>query len=168
MTRVRCMRWIAVLAIACAGWTGAVAQVDATAPMPSAPIPPMCPPDTRSLPLEALFGRWELRIDDQPGTAIVDMARHPDYAGVRGTLTREGSATPAQIAGDIDDEGLLAIDQSDDGHTINAVWSGTMQPGSCGKVFEGTWRKAADERGTHFVLRKLSSARGNTTPSTQQ
>jgi hypothetical protein len=160
------MRWMAILAVACAGWTGAAAQVDA--PQPSAPMPPQCPPDTQSLPLEALFGRWELHIDGQPGTAIVEMARHPDYAGVRGTVTREGAQAPSQIAGDIDDEGLLSIDQSDDGHTINAVWSGSMKPGSCGKVFEGTWRKAADESSTHFVLRKLSSARGNTTPSTQQ
>jgi hypothetical protein len=159
-------RWWAILVVACAAWTGALAQVNT--PMPSAPIPPECPSDTQSLPLEALFGRWELRIDGQPGTAIVEMARHPDYAGVRGTVTREGNPTPSQIAGDIDDEGLLSIDQSDDGHVINAVWSGSMKAGSCGRVFEGTWRKAADERGTPFVLRKLSSARGNTTPSTQQ
>jgi hypothetical protein len=141
-----------VLMAACAGCAGPASKVDAPLPAHAA-----CPPDAQSLPLEALFGRWELRVDGQPGVAIVDLARHPDYAGVRGTAVRDGGGR-SQLAGDINDEGLLTIDQSDDGHAISATWSGSLQAGSCGKVFEGTWRKASEEGGAHFVLRKLSPA----------
>ena len=37
---------------------------------------------------------------------------------------------------------------------ISAVWSGEMQPGSCGKEFKGTWRNAADDSTHPFVLNK--------------
>jgi hypothetical protein len=158
---MKALRWTALLTVALACSSGIRAQPSAA---PAAGADP-CPADAQSLPLEALFGRWELRVDGQPGVAIVEMARHPEYAGVRGTVAREGGGLPSQLAGDIDDEGLLTIDQSDDGHAISATWSGSVQSASCGKVFEGTWRKASDESGAHFVLRKLSSASGITKPT---
>lgn len=125
-----------------------------------------CPADARELPLQSLYGRWEARLDGAAATAIVQLGRHPDYAGVRGTITRhaaDGSARPevAQLAGDVDDDGALSIDESLDGRAISGVWAGTLQPGSCGREFRGTWRNAADESTHPFVLKKEGGMQGN-------
>ena len=98
---------------------------------------PGCPRQRRATcRVEALYGRWEARFDGMPGIARLQLAKHPDYAGVRGTITRDGGAASpsvAQLAGDIDDEGLLNIDESQDGRAISGVWLGELQAGSCGK-----------------------------------
>lgn len=141
-------RWCIALAVLAAGLAGANASAQLG-----------CPSDAQALPLVALFGEWEVRIDGDPAGAVVRLAQHPDYAGVRGRIERNGVA--AELAGDIDDEGLLTIDESQDGRSISATWSGALQPGSCGRVFEGTWRRAGDERTARFVLRKTAPATDN-------
>jgi hypothetical protein len=116
-----------------------------------------CPANGLDLPVEALYGNWQLRLEGVPGTAVVRFEKHPDYAGVRGTVRREDGANPAttaQLAGDIDNEGLLSIDESIDGHSISGVWLGELQPGSCGKAFKGTWRNALDDSTRPFILNK--------------
>ena len=121
---------------------------------------PACPANGRELPVGALYGQWEARIEGEPGIARVQLARHPEYEGVRGTITREGGGRPpsvAQLAGDIDDEGLLSIDESLDGRAISGNWLGELQPGSCGKEFKGTWRNASDDSTHPFVLNKTGS-----------
>jgi hypothetical protein len=121
---------------------------------------PDCPADARDLPLQSLYGRWEARFDGLPAVAVVQLGKHPDYAGVRGTITRNAGnagsakATVAQLAGDVDDEGALSIDESQDGHAISGVWSGKLQARSCGREFRGTWRNAADDSVHPFVLGK--------------
>ncbi|MCY1557041.1 hypothetical protein D9M68_938520 [compost metagenome] len=67
----------------------------------------------------------------------------------------------AQLAGDVDDDGALSIDESLDGRAISGVWAGTLQPGSCGREFRGTWRNAADESTHPFVLNKTGGTQGN-------
>jgi len=128
----------------------------------AAPRDPACPA-AQDLPPEALYGRWEARFDGQPTAAVVELAAHPDYAGVRGTIARAGTgarpATVAQLAGDLGDDGTLAIDESLDGRSISGVWVGTMAPGACGRVFQGTWRDAADESTHAFVLTKTDEAK---------
>ena len=121
--------------------------------------PPGCPATARDLPVEALYGNWQARFDGLPGAATVVLGKHPEYVGVRGTITRaagapSGNASVAQLAGDVDDEGQLAIDESLDGRSISGVWSGTLQPDSCGREFRGTWRNAADETTHPFTLKK--------------
>ena len=121
---------------------------------------PACPANGRELPVGALYGQWEARIEGEPGIARVRLARHPEYEGVRGTITRERGGRPpsvAQLAGDIDDEGLLNIDESLDGRAISGNWLGELQPGSCGKEFKGTWRNASDDSTHPFVLNKTGS-----------
>ena len=117
---------------------------------------PPCPANGRELAAVALYGQWEARFEGLPGTARVQLARHPEYEGVRGTITRDTGAKPtvAQLAGDIDDEGLLNIDESMDGQAISGNWLGELQPGSCGKEFKGTWRNASDDSTHAFVLSK--------------
>ncbi len=122
---------------------------------------PDCPTDARDLPLQSLYGRWEARFDGLPAAAVVQLSKHPDYDGVRGTITRNGAspgkARIAQLAGDVDDEGALSIDESQDGRAISGVWSGKLQKGSCGREFRGTWRDATDESTHPFVLSKTAA-----------
>ncbi|HET7835507.1 MAG TPA: hypothetical protein VFL43_06805 [Variovorax sp.] len=123
--------------------------------------PAACPASASELPLQALFGDWEARIDGTQGVAKVKLNQHPDYAGVRGTITRDGGAAPAtvsQLAGDIDDDGMLSLDESLDGHAISGVWLGALEPGSCGRTFKGVWRDAANDTTHPFVLNKIDNS----------
>lgn len=123
---------------------------------------PGCPATASDMPLETLFGTWEARFEGMPGVAKVQLAKHPDYAGVRGTITRGGDTPPgvAQLAGDIDEDGYLSLDESMDGHAISGVWLGELQAASCGKEFKGVWRNAADESTRPFVLTKINNNSG--------
>ena len=123
-----------------------------------------CPATAQDLPIEALYGDWQARFDGLPDAALVRLGKHPEYAGVRGTITRTAVApsartSVAQLAGDIDDEGELAIDESLDGRSISGVWSGSLQPDSCGREFKGTWRNAADDSTHPFTLKKTERTR---------
>jgi hypothetical protein len=127
---------------------------------PRAQSTPSCPADGRDMPVDALYGQWEARFEGVPGFAKVALSRHPEYAGVRGTVAREGVGAPntvAQLAGDIGDDGLLSIDESSDGHSISGVWTAELQVGSCGRTFKGTWRNATDDSTHPFVLNKTGS-----------
>jgi len=122
-----------------------------------------CPATASDMPLDALFGTWEARFEGAPGTATVQLAKHPDYAGVRGTITRGGSDGPstiAQLAGDVDEDGYLSLDESLDGRAISGVWLGELQAASCGKAFKGVWRNTADESTRPFVLTKINDIPG--------
>ena len=145
------LRFATTLLIALgAHWTGAAAQ---NSPDPAAPQA-ACPARGEQLPVQALYGRWEATLDGSDSVAAVEFHRHPEYeGGVRGTLAR-GAAPVAQLAGDIDDDGLLVLDESQDGRAISAVWSGELQLGSCGREFRGTRRESADDSTRAFVLRK--------------
>ncbi|MDM0008896.1 hypothetical protein QTI51_28590 [Variovorax sp. J22G73] len=132
---------------------------------------PNCPTDARDLPLASLYGRWEARFDGLPAAAAVQLGKHPDYDGVRGTITRNpnnpAKAAVAQLAGDVDDEGALSIDESQDGRAISGVWSGKLQARSCGREFRGTWRNAADQSTHPFVLSKITPVNNTPTAATQ-
>lgn len=111
---------------------------------------PRC--DPADLPPEALYGAWQARFDGG-ATAQLLLRPHPDYAGVQGQVTR-GSRS-AQLAGDLNDAGQLALDESDDGRRISAVWLAELQAGPdgrCGRTFHGSWRRAVDEQTQPFVL----------------
>lgn len=113
---------------------------------------PTCPGSAAQLPLSALYGDWRVRFDGDAAPASVRLWAHPDYPGVRGEVKRPGVATPAQLAGDVNNEGVLLMDESDDGKRISAVWEGELQPRSCGRALRGTWRRAGAEQGQPFEL----------------
>ena len=122
-----------------------------------AAIDPDCPPAGAALPPGALLGAWEARIGGDSAAPVRVLLRpHPEYAGVRGEVLR-GAAPPAQLAGDVNDEGLLLLDESEDGQRISAVWEGEIQARSCGRVFRGQWRRAGEDQGQPFVLTRLPS-----------
>ena len=138
---------IAIILIAtCAVSTGAGAQKD-----PESGASAGCPASAAGLPAAALYGSWQARFNGLPGLAVVRLARHPEYEGsVRGTIERGG--VTAQLAGDVDDDGVLHLDESQDGRAISAVWFGEMEAGSCGKEFKGIWRNATDDSTHPFTL----------------
>ena len=70
----RRIRGLALATLALLASAGALAQGSA------------CPESVQDLPPEALYGRWEARFDGLPAVAVVQLARHPEYAGVRGTI----------------------------------------------------------------------------------
>lgn len=146
-------RLVLVLLAASMAWTGAVAQ-SASSPVGTTPTAANCPTDASALPAQALYGLWQVTFDGADMASVV-LDPHPDYeGGVRGTITRAGLV--AQLAGDIGDDGLLTLDESQDGRAISAIWSGDLQAASCGKEFKGLWRNALDDSTRNFVLRKIT------------
>ena len=145
------------LIAACAGCTGVPGQNGMQTERGAAPTRTGadCARGTPVPAVETLYGRWRVRIDGQPD-ASADLGPHPDYAGVRGRLARPTGV--AQLAGDLDDEGTLALDESEDGRSISATWTLAMQPDSCGKEFKGTWQHAGDEATRPVVMTRLSPA----------
>lgn len=121
---------------------------------------PNCPPAGTPLSPAALYGDWEARIGHNSSDAPrlrVSLQPHPEYAGVRGQVQHAGSAEPALLAGDINDEGLLLLDESADGRSISAVWEGEVAARSCGRVFRGQWRRTGEDQGQPFELTRVSS-----------
>ncbi len=86
---------------------------------------------------------------------------HPEYPGsVRGRLRRSGPGADleAEVAGDVGNDGEFGMDESRDGKTMDAVWTGV--PGACGKEIRGVRQPAESRAGTErplqFLLRRSS------------
>ena len=97
------------------------------------------------------------------------LERHAEFSeSLAGTVSRElsagakkpgGHAAKAALAGDLD-EGMLLLDESSDNISITGTWNGEMVEGSCGKVFQGTWKDTSpgapeDAPDLPFTLTKL-------------
>jgi hypothetical protein len=121
----------------------------------STPTRPSVQNHVQSCPTRSLYGRWRVHIDGQPD-AIAHLGPHPDYAGVRGTLAHAGAT--AQLAGDIDDDGDLALDQSEDGHAISASWTLQWPPAACGQELTGTWQHAGGTVQQPLVMTRMPPA----------
>lgn len=135
-----------------------------------------CPP-ARSMKAEQLYGRWAVRFDPAPAglpeRATVRLQRHAEFSeSLAGTVSRDlgaaagtpalaGHAAEAALAGDLD-EGMLLLDESSDRISITGTWNGEMQPGSCGRVYQGRWKDtsasaAPDAPDVPFTLTRLPS-----------
>ncbi len=151
-----------VLLSALAG--GSAAQ---TAPTAAAPA---CPAAADLSPAD-LYGLWRLVLWPEGGdestpvsTGAMLFGPHPEYPGsVRGRLRRSGPGADleAEVAGDVGDDGEFNLDESADGKTMDAVWTG--QPADCGRTVRGL-RRPATGRPTsspalQFLLRRISSDR---------
>lgn len=135
-----------------------------TAPDPVTPCP--TPPTADLAPAE-LYGHWTLHLwpangqATEPGAATgwVRFERHPEYPGsVRGRLRREAQdrqVLEAHVSGDVT-AGEFNLDESADGITMDAVWTGHVTPSGCTRHIRGLRRPAENRPGEalHFVLRK--------------
>lgn len=99
-----------------------------------------------------LFGLWQLTLGTPArpgGEGQLVFRQHPEFPGsVRGSLERgaHGLRQTAQVAGDVTDQGFQ-LEESADGTTIDAVWSGDVWPGSCGREIRG-WRRVLNNNST--------------------
>lgn len=110
--------------------------------------PPPCPAADEIQP-QQLYGLWRFRLWPEGGSEAAPSAggsvlfgRHPEYPGsVRGELLRSGASggPPVQVAGDVTD-GEFNLDESADGVSMDAVWTGTPQ--DCGQTIRGVRRPA--------------------------
>ncbi|MCA0214284.1 MAG: hypothetical protein LCH79_14055 [Proteobacteria bacterium] len=114
-----------------------------------------CPAASELTPAH-LWGLWRVSFEgggSPPTSATVLFEKHPERTeSVRGAINRDSAQS--LLAGDVD-EGVLALDESDDGLQISATWSGNVADTSCGKEFTGIWRRSKDNTERSFVLRKL-------------
>ena len=128
-----------------------------------------------SMKADQLYGRWAVRFTPPlaglPGQATLELRRHAEFSeSLAGTVIRElgsavgtasitGHSARAALAGDLD-EGMLLLDESSDNISITGTWNGEMQPGSCGKVYQGRWKDtshsaAADAPEVPFTMTRL-------------
>jgi hypothetical protein len=71
-----------------------------------------------------LWGLWRVRFGGEAGAATVLFEKHPERGeSVRGAINRD--SVQSLLAGDVDD-GVLTLDESDDGLQISAIWSGNV------------------------------------------
>jgi hypothetical protein len=114
--------------------------------------PPACPVATEVTALH-LYGAWQVHWDGMDEPAALTLGRNPDHKdSLRGSIRR--GALETLVAGDVD-EGEFTLEESTDGRSISATWTGKVVDGSCGKEIQGLWARAADKAERHFVLRKL-------------
>ena len=124
---------------------------------------------------EQLYGLWAVRFTRPPAglpeRATLRLERHAEFSeSLAGVVNRDlgaaagakaitGHAAKAELAGDLE-AGMLLLDESSDGISITGTWNGEMVPGSCGKVFQGSWKNTspsapADAPDVPFTLTKL-------------
>lgn len=152
------------------GIGAAVLAAGSLAQTPPPPAEAACPAATALRP-DHLYGLWRLVLWPEGGSAsspassgALVLGPHPEYAGsVRGRLRRAGPGADleAEVAGDIDDEGVFVLDESADGQSIDAVWTG--EPTDCGRRIQGSRRPAEGsqrrEPTLQFMLQRTSTGR---------
>jgi hypothetical protein len=136
-----------VLALSSLALMGLMAT--ARAQSPQTPRAASCPTATE-LRAQDLHGLWRLILWPEGGsesapasTGAMLFGPHPEYPGsVRGRLRRSGLGADleAEVAGDVGDDGEFNLDESADGRTMDAVWTG--QPSDCGRTIRGQRRSA--------------------------
>lgn len=153
--------WIAVSALsACA--TGQnhsenPAQPD-TRPLTANPA---CP-DLNRWSAERLYGTWHLELPALGLHGELLLRRHPEFsASLRGELNYGGHR--AMASGDLED-GELNLDESRDGKSLHAFWTGQLVPSACGLEIRGTWQRlskpGAPALESTFVLRRMADRAG--------
>ncbi len=125
--------------------TLALGQSDAKTAAPTA-----CP-EAAQVSQADLLGLWRAHFAGQAPSATLLLEKNAEFPdAVSGAISR--GAARAQVAGDVE-EGEFSLEESTDGTTISAVWTGQIVPGSCGKEIQGTWQPTGGEARA-FVLRK--------------
>ena len=106
-----------------------------------------------------LFGRWQAQVQagagSAPQQATLTLRRNPEFSGsLSGTITRDTGTN--QVAGDVDN-GVFTLEESGDGKTIAATWTGQITEGSCGREIRGVWKNVLDQSQHDFILRQQAS-----------
>lgn len=161
MPRCRSARATALAATALL--LGACATVPAEAP-PAQSAATACPDVTR-LRAPQLHGRWALLLPALGQRGQLTLRRHPEFSdSLRGEIDW-GHGVTAIASGDVEG-GEFNLDESRDGKSLAAFWSGQLTPAACGNEIRGIWqplpgRTGAQAHDTPFVLRRIPHAPGH-------
>ena len=114
-------------------------------------------PDVSKLHAAQLYGSWDVVLV-QPGLrGQLTLRQHPEFnASLRGEFSYDGKRSLA--SGDVED-GEFNLDESRDGKTLFAFWSGRLVPSACGAEIRGKWQPLAREgqpapAESDFILRR--------------
>jgi len=133
----------------------------APAPETTAIGTPECPDVTR-LNAAQLYGSWIVELPQLGQRGTLTLRQHPEYAAsLRGEFRYGGQSSIA--SGDVEG-GEFNLDESQDGKSLYAFWSGQLVPSACGAEIRGKWQPLAKPgqpapRESDFVLRRQADAR---------
>ncbi|MDR2324559.1 MAG: hypothetical protein LBE51_04030 [Acidovorax sp.] len=131
---------------ACAVWASVYAQNSDTS---AATCPEAWETDS-----SMLQGEWVARIAEQDNAAVVHLGPHPEWQGTVKGEVRRGDKNHAMV-GDVND-GVVTLEESDNGINISATWLGEVTEGSCAREVRGHYQTEGndDAQPLPFVLRK--------------
>ncbi len=118
---------------------------------------PDCP-DVAQLHAAHLYGSWTVELPQAGLRGTLTLRQHPEFAAsLRGEFRYGGQQSIA--SGDVEG-GEFNLDESRDGKTLFAFWSGRLVPGACGAEIRGTWQPLAKpgeaaRPESDFVLRRM-------------
>lgn len=116
---------------------------------------PACP-DLAQWPAARLHGLWLIELPDLGQQGQLLLRQHPEFrASLRGELLIDGQ--PSIASGDLE-QGELNLDESRDGKSLYAFWTGQLQAEPCGQQIHGHWeslpKKGQASRSSRFILRR--------------
>lgn len=98
-------------------------------------------PDVTRLHAAHLYGSWQLELPQAGLRGTLTLRQHPEFqASLRGEFSYGGQRSIA--SGDVED-GEFNLDESRDGKTLHAFWSGRLVPAACGAEIRGRWQPLA-------------------------
>ena len=112
--------------------------------------------DVRTLRAGQLYGTWELELTNLNQRGELTLRQHPEFSeSLRGEFRYAGQRSIA--SGDVE-AGEFNLDESQDGKSLYAFWSGKLTPARCGAEIRGTWQTLPQPgqpaRESAFVLRR--------------
>lgn len=125
-----------------------------------APHNPACP-DLAQWPAARLHGLWQLELPELDRRGQLRLRQHPEFgASLRGELDIAGQRSIA--SGDLE-QGELNLDESRDGKSLYAFWTGQLSSADCGQTIEGQWESLARDgqpgQRSRFILRRPATSR---------
>ncbi len=112
--------------------------------------------DVRTLRAGQLYGTWELGGTNLNQRGELTLRQHPEFSeSLRGEFRYAGQRSIA--SGDVE-AGEFNLDESQDGKSLYAFWSGKLTPARCGAEIRGTWQTLPQPgqpaKESAFVLRR--------------
>lgn len=122
---------------------------------------PACP-DLHRWPASRLYGQWLVELPGLGQSGTLLLRQHPEFgASLRGEFELDGHHSIA--SGDLE-EGELNLDESRDGKSLHAFWSGHLVVARCGQEVRGLWQQVPGALGqtaeSPFVLKRLRTEPG--------
>ena len=119
-------------------------------------------PDVRRWGAPQLYGTWEVELTQAGQRGRLLLRQHPEFReSLRGEFSYGGQASIA--SGDVEG-GEVNLDESRDGKSLHAFWSGHLVPGACGREIRGAWQQLAREgvpaAESSFILRRGAAPGG--------